>query len=158
MKKIERGGMENTHYKKVESEQSGKLGKKVYKRYQSGFGIKHLFHRHNTKIFELLQTRRNIDLESKSLLEIGCGFGDFLNQAEKRVSYTYGIDMNFDQLCVAKKNLLTSAKVLLADGEFLPFKADCFDFIVLKGVVHHLGNPHSVFREAKKRLERTVFS
>jgi len=150
--KLERTSLKNNDYKKVEEEGSEALGEKVLRRYESGLGVKYLFLRQNKKIFDFILSANQTDLYSKKLLEIGCGFGDFLFECRGKIGSVYGVDLVFKQIQTAKERLSGNSYVLLADGENLPFQDNIFDFILMKGLVHHLGKPHKVFKEAKRTL------
>ncbi len=152
MKKFKRGSRMELDYKKLEVKGSGAIGEKVLNRYESSPGIRHVFKRHNKKILENISLTPYENLASTRLLEIGCGFGEFLAEAQKIIGQVYGIDLVQDQLRAAKTRISGNSSVLMADGEYLPFGDHVFDFILMKGVVHHLGNPRQVFKEARRVL------
>ncbi len=81
-----------------------------------------------------------------SLLEIGCGNGNFLNKIVKAIDRVEGIEINEDAIEKCKKiNLNVSSTPL----EKIDKK---FDMIVLFEVMEHLGNPYEVLQKAKALL------
>ncbi|MBL7196590.1 MAG: class I SAM-dependent methyltransferase [Candidatus Omnitrophica bacterium] len=89
---------------------------------------------------------RNINLETdKSILDIGCGDGTFLNQLKERYPrlFCFGIDVSLLQLEGAGNNI--NAKFCCAQVEKLPFNDDEFDVVVVNSVLHHVHNiKHSI--------------
>lgn len=154
MKKDKRESPAGSEYKKLEAERSGRLGQKVLQTYQSNRGLKFLFQRHNKIILESICGKDNVDLSRNRLLEIGCGMGDFLYEASKKVGEVYGIDLSEKQVLAARSDLSDNVKVLLGDAEELPFENNFFEFVVMKGVVHHLGKPEKVFKEVRRALSQ----
>jgi len=144
---------EKSGYKKVEIKRSSRLAEKVRSLYERGSGLKHLFGRLDNKIMKCI-CRDDIDLKSKKLLDIGCGFGDFLSYAEKKLGHTYGIDLIESEVEAAKRFLPPNSEVIVAEGENLPFENNFFDFVVIKGVVHHFAEPIKVFQEIKRILKK----
>lgn len=153
MKKINRKFLKNLKYKKIEARRSDELAFEIIKRYYNRFGLKHLYKRHNNKILEIIRKSKT---PKEKLLDIGCGFGDFLLDARQEVDYVYGVDLGKENITLAKENTAgyKNIKLILADGEHLPFENNFFDYIIMKGIVHHLGNPGRVFKEAKRVLKK----
>ncbi len=146
---IRNSNLDERAYINLESKRSGELGKKVYMRYNRG--LKYLFQRHNREIISVIE-RKSLS-SSTRLLEIGCGFGDFLLEANKLIKNIVGVDLSFEQLVLASKYSSLHNKILAAEGSKLPFSNCSFDFVVMKGVVHHLRAPKNVFREVKRVLK-----
>jgi SAM-dependent methyltransferase len=74
-----------------------------------------------------------------SVLDLGCGFGDYAPLFANRCSYV-GIDHNADYVETARRlNGSTTATFVVADvadpvvGEYAPF-----DLVMISGVLHHL--------------------
>lgn len=87
--------------------------------------------------YEAVLKHLEIDSEThRRLLEIGCGSGAFSERIQRRLSFpvTVGIDIS--------RRLLTYHKFLSVegDGQFLPFRDECFDLIVCGSALHHIGN------------------
>lgn len=87
-----------------------------------------------------------------TILEIGCGVGsqlEFLCQRypEARV---VGVDRSPEQLATAR--LRTSAELVQAQGEALPFADGSFDFVCLYWVLEHVSEPEPILREITRVL------
>lgn len=78
-------------------------------------------------------------------LEIGVGSGRFAAPLRIKV----GIDPSRNMLRLAK---LRGVEVCLAKGEYLPFKAEAFEYAALILTLCFVDNPELVLREAKRVL------
>ena len=80
-----------------------------------------------------------LNIENKTILDIGCGLGD---QSKKFKNCQYiGVDISKVYIDHAKKNFSNYGEfyLLSADNiQNLPNKS--FDFVILKGVIHHLND------------------
>jgi len=86
------------------------------------------------------------------LLELGCGNGRFLYEAEKKGVLTYGIDIS----CVAikkVKKICTSSRVLVSYAENLPYKDGYFDYMVALGSLEHFMDPYQALNEMARVLK-----
>ncbi len=153
-KKVQRESLMDSSYKQDEAQRSGQIGLKVWERYQSNRGLKFLFERSHRKIIETIKSDDKLELKKSRLLEIGCGMGDFLKEVENIIGHIYGVDISEEMVSVARENLSANAHILSSDGEQLPFEDSFFDFVLMKGVVHHLGKPTLVFKEAARVLRK----
>lgn len=80
------------------------------------------------------------DLDSASVLDIGCGFGDFVNYADRagiKYSKYLGIDLNDDFIKVARKKH-NSTKVKFINDDFLDMQIESVDFAFASGIFGHL--------------------
>jgi SAM-dependent methyltransferase len=81
------------------------------------------------------------------LLDVSCGRGMLLKAAE--VYYgcqTYGLDISDRAIHEAKKNT-SSLSLLIANGEFLPYKNGTFDYVTCIGSVEHFISPQKGLEE-----------
>ena len=85
------------------------------------------------------------------ILDVGCGFGHFVNFARKRNKMCVGIDIN---LSIIKKGIqeLGSKFLICASAEELPIKDRSFNWIFANQVIEHLPNPEDFLSEAKRVL------
>lgn len=72
------------------------------------------------------------------LLDIACGNGYFLREAEKRVT-CFGIDISDVAITKAKK-IAAKSDVRRGEAEKLPFKDDYFDYVTCLGSLEHFIN------------------
>jgi SAM-dependent methyltransferase len=89
---------------------------------------------------------------SGRLLEIGCGQGANLLHLGAQAG-SVGIDLSHDRLVHAGGELPGLA-FLRADGGHLPFRAASFDAVLIRDVLHHVGDRVGLLREAVRVLRR----
>jgi len=87
------------------------------------------------------------------LLDIGCGSGNFLNEARKYGFDVYGVDVS--SYVIEKANKIYKLKNLkqgkLNKGTF---KKDFFDVITMNDVIEHVDDPSSILRLANSFLKK----
>ncbi len=152
-KKIKREFLNDLEYKKIEANRSDLLASKIIRRYRNSYSLRRLYEKYNNKILNVIKKNRN---NKEKLLDLGCGFGDFILDASKEVDFICGVDLGKKNIILAKNNTgnIKNVRLIRADGERLPIRNDCFDYVVMKGFIHHLGNPNMVFNEVKRVLKK----
>lgn len=80
------------------------------------------------------------------MLDIGCGTGYLLKQAEEKGLRTYGVEISEEAVKVAKK-VATRSEVITADAHNLPFKDKIFDYITSLGTLEHFLYPDIALKE-----------
>lgn len=123
--------------------------KKDYDRIYSTYGLRtnSAYYRWITK---LLQPKPHT-----KLLDVSCGEGILLREIGKlnREMETYGLDISNIAIEIARKNAPT-AKIVLADGQKIPFEDDIFDYVTCLGSLEHYPNVefgiNELVRVAKK--------
>lgn len=80
----------------------------------------------------------------KSILDIGCGYGEML--ADVDAKWKTGVDINQDALREAARNN-PGALFSVADVEKLPFPDATFDAVICSEVLEHMDDPHPLARE-----------
>ncbi len=98
-------------------------------------------------ILDLLETK-----SGKTLLDIGCGAGYLLTQAEERGLLPYGIDISNVAIELAKKNAPNS-KASVGNAEELPYPDMFFDYITALGSLEHLLDIDKGIRELTRVLK-----
>jgi len=85
-------------------------------------------------------------LKGKTVLEIGCGMGRFLEIAAKQAAEVIRIDLSFS-VDAARSNLkgFTNVHLVQADIFNMPFAENRFDLIYSIGVLHHTPKPKDAF-------------
>jgi 2-polyprenyl-3-methyl-5-hydroxy-6-metoxy-1,4-benzoquinol methylase len=82
----------------------------------------------------------------KSILEIGCGAGEFLQKVSSGVEYSLGLDINESALELARQKGLEVCAKSVHDLE------RSFDMIVLFEVLEHLESPGEILRAIESKL------
>jgi SAM-dependent methyltransferase len=87
------------------------------------------------------------------VLEIGCGTGRLAAAlAERERCRVWGVDPSPEMLAVARGRTAASVGLRRAAAEALPFRADWFERVVMRLVVHLLERPRA-FAEARRVLQ-----
>lgn len=99
-------------------------------------------------------------MEKKGLfLDIGCGNGRHLIPAAKRSKLVVGIDFSINMLRTCRNNLENSEirnyALLQADARYLPFKDDCFDYVIFIASLHNIRGRDNRIR-ALKEMRRVL--
>ncbi len=101
------------------------------------------------------QARRMLDLLAVSsglLLDVACGLGYLLDMAEARGVTAYGIDLSRVAL-VKSKAEKESRRLVLGDGEHLPWSDATFDYVTCLGSLEHFIHPEAGAREIARVLK-----
>lgn len=86
-----------------------------------------------------------------SLLDLGCGRGEFLSAAREAGWKTEGVDPSPMHLEWARKNLGVEGR--LGTIEEARFSSEQFDVITMGGVIEHLYDPYATLREVWRVLK-----
>jgi len=73
------------------------------------------------------------------ILELGCGYGTFIQEAEDKGKEAFGLDIDFKVLEIGRSfypSLLT--KLVQGDMGWLPFKNKSFHAVILRESLHHV--------------------
>lgn len=113
-----------------------------YNRIYSGPGI-----RTNTAYYRWLICLLKPKQRS-SLLDVSCGEGVFLKEFAKYVkdARVYGLDIS-DKALVKSHSNIDFAGLVNADGQFIPFKGEVFDYVTCLGSLEHYLDPEKGMRE-----------
>lgn len=82
----------------------------------------------------------------KSILEIGCGAGEFLQKVASSVEYSLGLDLNESALAAARQKGLEVSSMPLNEVD------RTFDMIVLFEVLEHLKSPGELLKTIERIL------
>ena len=81
----------------------------------------------------------------KTIFEIGCGAGRFLDVAESYGAKVVGLELS-EAVYVARRNLEgRNALIVRGDALHPPFRDRIFDMALAIGVLHHIPSPESAF-------------
>ena len=106
----------------------------------------------------------NRPLLEQSILDSGCGTGNYLQALKKKVGHLYGLELNKGMLAQAREKCQNETNIQLRQGNLLdplPYHNDTFDGMMCNQVIHHLvaaSSPenleplHKLIKEAQRVL------
>jgi ubiquinone/menaquinone biosynthesis C-methylase UbiE len=106
----------------------------------------------------------NRPLLEQSILDSGCGTGNYLQALKKKVGNLYGLELNKGMLAQAREKCQNETNIQLKQGNLLdplPYHNDTFDGMMCNQVIHHLvaaSSPenfepvHKLIKEAQRVL------
>jgi len=89
---------------------------------------------------------------SNSLLDIGCGIGDFLRKAQKRGWQPYGVEISKELSDVAARRLC-GVRVFNGSVEEAAFKENTFSVITIWDTLFHMERPYRDLEECYRILK-----
>ena len=94
----------------------------------------------------------NVNVTSKTVLDVGCGSGLFFTQVANKAGIVVGVDVSRKLLIKAKKHskAFQNAFVLQADADHLPFKDRFFDNVFAFTVLQNMPKPPQTLRELER--------
>lgn len=107
---------------------------------------------YNNSLRSECQFKQNLDmpiekLNTKLILDVGCGPGRFMEILHKYHGEIIGIDLSF-AVDAAFRNMGLKKNIHLVQADIfrLPFRDNTFDFIYSMGVLHHTNNCKKAFK------------
>lgn len=100
------------------------------------------------RFLEELKKRK---MTSGRILEVGCGYGYFLDEAKSFFSQRTGVDLSRDAGSHAER--LSGARIHIGDVNSLPSELNGYDVIVLINVIEHIYSPIEFLFSIKQRLK-----
>ncbi len=88
---------------------------------------------------------RYADLDSRRILDVGCGLGTYVRKLRGFSDEVYGVDIDADKVAQAKEEL---EHIYLAPAERLPFSDGFFDVVLLHEVIEHVACDREAVSEA----------
>jgi len=82
----------------------------------------------------------------KKFLDIGCGTGHLLSEAEKRGLETYGVDISDEAVQIVQR-ISPRSRVAVGSGENLEFPDGFFDYLTCIGALEHFLDMRKGLRE-----------
>lgn len=116
---------------------------------------------HQISKIKLIKEFVGYDLKNKSLLEVGCGLGDFVLQCRRNQIYAFGVEPHNNSYGDLKDigDKLTSHFMLdksfikYEDAENLSFHTNSFDVVYSHYVLEHSCNPIKILTESWRVLK-----
>jgi ubiquinone/menaquinone biosynthesis C-methylase UbiE len=108
--------------------------------------------RPNRDYTSFLTSLRSFKKPGMLFLDVGCGAGQLLKEAQKEGFLSYGIDISYSALSQARSNA-SSAMLVMADGERLPFRSAAFHCVVCYGSLEHFENPDRGIEEVSRIMK-----
>ena len=93
--------------------------------------------------------RRYVPLEGKRILEFGCGVGALVRRMREFSEDVHGFDVDEERVRRGGEQV---PNLLLAAGEFLPYRDETFDVVILHEVLEHVDDDLASLREVKRVL------
>ncbi len=93
--------------------------------------------------------RSYVPLEGKRILDVGCGIGTFVRRLRDFSPEVYGIDIDFERV---REGTAENPNLMLSVGEYLPFKDDNFDVVLLHEVIEHVDDDVRTMQEVCRVL------
>ena len=111
---------------------------------------------------ELGYRRRNREIVKRAkgkanyILDLGCGVGDLLLPLSKMGRFVVGSEMSEVNMASCKRNVLGTKNILLclSIAEFLPFKSNIFDKVILADVIEHVLDERQALAEINRVLKQ----
>ncbi len=92
---------------------------------------------------------RQVNLDDRRILDIGCGVGAFVRRLREFSPRVYGVDVDAEWVARGGEELPGLA---LAVGESLPFADGTFDVVLLHEVLEHVTDDQATLQEAARVL------
>ena len=97
----------------------------------------------------LEMVRREVPLEGKRILDVGCGVGAFVRRLREFSQDAYGVDIDAERV---RRGAAQVPNLALSLGEYLPFADDTFDVVLLHEVIEHVTSDLATLREVRRVL------
>jgi SAM-dependent methyltransferase len=101
---------------------------------------------------ELIEEARPFG-SGESVLEVGCGLGQYLAIAAERADHAAGVDLSLPFLVLTRKRLSGRAQVAAAEAEHLPFADGAFAAVIAADVIEHLADQQRAVAEMGRVLK-----
>lgn len=93
--------------------------------------------------------RREVPLEGKRILDVGCGVGAFVRRLREFSDDVYGFDIDAEHV---RRGVEQVPNLMLSVGEAMPYPGDTFDFVLMHEVLEHVRDDLATLREVRRVL------
>ena len=111
---------------------------------------------HFEKLHHLMRLVNFNDWGGRAVLDVGCGAGVEVVRFARGGARTFGVDAAPSAIGLTRANLghqSLHAGLAVADGEGLPFTANCMDFVYAHGVIQYAADDAAVVAECHRVLK-----
>lgn len=110
---------------------------------------------HTNKLNIVLKTIKNKTQNPKSILDVGCASGWFLNEISKKFprARCVGLDVYKNAIDYGKRKY-KDLILLNKDAHKIPYKSNTFDVVICTEVLEHVQDPKLVIKEIKRVLKK----
>jgi ubiquinone/menaquinone biosynthesis C-methylase UbiE len=98
----------------------------------------------------LEMVRREVRLEGKRILDVGCGVGAFVRRLREFSHDVHGVDIDEERV---REGTAQVPNLALSLGEYLPFAEETFDVVLLHEVIEHVTDDVATLREVRRVLK-----
>lgn len=95
--------------------------------------------------------QRYVKLDDAAILDIGCGIGTYIQAFRRFTARAYGIDIDAERVAQGSRSVPGLA---VAVSEYLPFKDQVFDLVLLNEVIEHVQDEAATLYEAWRVTRR----
>lgn len=102
----------------------------------------------------------NCDLKNKSVLVVGCGFGDDALRLAKLGATVSAFDLSPDSLQIAKALALREGLEIAFDempAEKMSYEDNSFDYILARDILHHVDIPNTMSEIVRVARPNAIF-
>lgn len=96
--------------------------------------------------------KRDMQLQNKKVLDIGCFTGDFLQLLQQKNADVYGVELQKDAVRIANKKL--PGRIYQADIMSFKFPQKNYDIITLLGLIEHVSDPAKLIKRSYELLNK----
>lgn len=93
--------------------------------------------------------RQHVRLEGATILDVGCGIGQYVRHFRHFSDRVYGIDIEEPRV---RRGAAELPGLMIAVSEHLPFRSAVFDVVLLNEVIEHVRDDAATLREAVRVL------
>ena len=109
------------------------------------------------KLFQPTTGFRKEDIENGITLEVGCGYGRYLDVVDSMGGEIVGVELSTDSVELAQEfvGLRKNVHIIQADLYHMPFKENTFDRVFSIGVLHHTPSTKEAFKAIVPFVKRS---
>lgn len=103
-------------------------------------------------VLDLLDVRKSHKGKKRKILDVACGKGLFLKEAQKRDLEIYGIDIS--KVAIETAEQIVKGNFLTGNAEDLPYRDNSFNYVTCLGSLEHFAHPDIGAKEIARALKK----